>query len=282
MTEHVVTEEQQAETAAASEAAKGPSVPEKFRNEDGTLNQTAMLESYAALESKLGAPKDEPAEDSVANPDADKTQDEGADGEASEFTYSQAIDAAMTVAAEWAEKGELTEATRGKLDASFGKDAVDMYIEGWKSKQAAAAAATPPSEEAAGDTGEATGPTAEEQAELTAEIGGEEAHAELVKWAGANLTDEEIARFNTQVNKDVNAARMSLAWLQSKRETVEGSPPKFILKGNSKGGAATDVYASMQEVTRDMSARDANGRVMYKEDQAYRDRVKAKLSRSDV
>jgi hypothetical protein len=249
-----------------------------------------MLESYAALETKLSAPadapKDAPAEDSVANPDAT----EGEEGEAPEFTYSEAIDSAMTaaelapadVAAEWAEKGELTEATRSKLDASFGKDAVDMYIEGWKSKQAAAAEEAPATEGDPEKTDAATGPTATEQTTLVEEIGGDEVYTELLTWAKDNLTDAERDRYNEQVNKDVNAARMSLAWLQSKRETVEGVPPRTILKGDSKGGAATDVYENMVEVTRDMSARDERGKVMYKEDQAYRNRVRAKLDRSDV
>lgn len=295
-----MTEEQQAESAAAAEVAKGPVVPEKFRNTDGSLNQTAMLASYAELEGKLGNPEkaavadgdSSDENDSVANPDADadKTQDEGADDGAGEHVYSTVIDAAMVeadlapadVAAEWAEKGELTEETRGKLDASFGKDAVEMYIEGWKSKQGAAAENAPAADDADGGETERAGPTPEEQVVLTAELGGEEAYKELVTWGAENLTDAEIERFNTQVNTDVNAARMSLDWLKSRRETVEGAPPKVILKGDQKGAAASDVYASMQEVTRDMSARDANGRVMYKEDQAYRDRVKAKLGRSDV
>lgn len=292
MTSHAVPPEGDAPEVNPDEGAtEVTAVPEKFRQDDGTVNTEALLKSYAELEGKLGQPEGEEASSEDANPeDANGGTDEDpAEGNADGSVYSKALDAAMTsaeldpksVAAEWADNGELSAETREKLDSTFGKDAVDMYIDGWKARAAASPEPTQEPTDAPADAPE--GPTEAEQATVTEEIGGQEVLDSLIEWAGDNLSAEDTERFNKQVNGDVNSARMALEWLREKRASVEGFDPKVTLKGDSNpANVPQDVFADFSEVTAAMSKRNAQGKKLYVISQAYRDAVAAKLKRSKL
>jgi len=295
MTTHVVTSEEAAEVKSevsevAASAGRPNWLPEKFKSAED------MAKAYAELESKQGSgenklPSEIKSEDEAAAStdeapkDGDEESSKEAEGDIPENPYGESVGKVMTeagidpkaLATEWQDKGEINEDTRAKLDAAFGKDMVDQYIAGWQSNQAG-------DDKSPNESIEKTpvGPTSDEQAAIRKDFGGDEAFNGLLQWAGDNLAAKDVEFFNTQVNKDAAASRMAVEWLDGKRKAVEGFPPEVTIKGGVSNAQSQDVYRSMKEVSRDMSARDANGRVMYKNDPAYRDKVKAKLARSDV
>lgn len=220
-------------------------LPEKFKTPE------ELAASYAALEAKLGAPKEEqpasteetkPAEDSAENTDASQEETEDA----------PAVNAIEAAQAEFAEKGELSEASYETLaKAGYPKDIVDRYIEGQK---ALAATVTKQLNDAAG---------------------GEEQFQKMATWASTNLPADKITELNKAFDSaDVNTAVMAVETLKTAYEEANGVTPKLV--SGSKVGSSADVYESWAQVTADM------GKPEYASDPAFRAKVEAKLARSNI
>lgn len=254
------------ETGPSAPVVEAPFVmPEKFAGK----SPTEIAKAYTELEKLHAGKKPTPPAEPPAETPAVKPAEAPADAE---NPYGSTVSTAMrtagvdpkALAAEWAEKGDMSAENRSKLEATFGKEAVDNYIEGWKAKAAAPMKAV---EQTISD--------------LKALAGGDDGFKSLQDWASDNLTDAELAAYNAGVNKDADTAKTTVSWLIEKRRAVDGFDPKVVIRG-APGGATGDVFASMNELTAAMSKRDDRGRKLYGVDPAYTKAVEAKLKRSSI
>lgn len=218
-------------------------LPEKFKTAE------EMATSYAALEAKLSgakAPEATPpakTADPLAIPPADVVADAVA---------SAGLDMAA-MSAEFAAEGDLSEATRAALAAKgFDKATVDGYIAG---QQALA--------------------TQFQNDVMSATPGGADKYSEMVEWAKVNLSEADIAAYNTAVNtSDRAVAKLAVAGLGVRFAAAVGSEP--VLSGGRVAASAGDSFASLQEM------KVAMGSYEYKTDPAFRAKVAEKLARSSI
>lgn len=218
-------------------------LPEKFKSAE------QMAEAYASLESKLGS--NEQTQETTEETTPEVTRE----AEASEV--KQVLDKAgvdfNALQSEYDAQGEVSADSYTKLEeAGFSKDLVDSYIKGQESLNANY-------EKAVYDT-----------------AGGQEAYGELIQWAGDNLQQGEIAAFDKAVSSgDVDMVKMAVSGLQTKYQAAEGTDPTLLSEGqssNSTGG----VFNSWAEVTAAMND------TRYESDVAYRQKISAKLGRSQL
>jgi hypothetical protein len=218
-------------------------LPEKFKSAE------QMAEAYASLESKLGS--NEQTQETTEETTPEVTRE----AEASEV--KQVLDKAGVdfdaLQSEYNAQGEVSADSYTKLEeAGFSKDLVDSYIKGQESLNANY-------EKAVYDT-----------------AGGQDAYGELIRWAGDNLQQGEIAAFDKAVSSgDVDMVKMAVSGLQTKYQAAEGTDPTLLSLGqssNSTGG----VFNSWAEVTAAMND------TRYESDVAYRQKVSAKLGRSQL
>ena len=203
-----------------------------------------MAKAYSELEAKLGQakPADPPAADPAATPPADP-----------EAALAEKGLDLQDFSAEFAQKGELSAESYEKLSkAGYSRQIVDQYIEG----QRAVAARF--------------------ETDIMSEVGGAEKYSEITAWAKANLTPTEIAAYNTAVSSgNADQAKLAALGLGAKFEKANGSDPQRLLGGQSAGSGG-DVFESMAQVTAAMKD------PLYKNDPAFRAKIQAKLSRSNV
>jgi hypothetical protein len=203
-----------------------------------------MAKAYSELEAKLGQakPVDPPAADPAATPPADPQA----------ALAEKGLDL-QDFSAEFAQKGELSAESYEKLGkAGYSRQIVDQYIEG----QRAVAARF--------------------ETDIMSEVGGAEKYSDITAWAKANLTPTEIAAYNTAVSSgNADQAKLAALGLGAKFERANGSDPQRLLGGQSAGSTG-DVFESMAQVTAAMKD------PLYKSDPAFRAKIQAKLSRSNV
>ena len=176
-----------------------------------------------------------------------KTEDLPADG-----TKAPGLDLTK-YAAEYSKDGTLSEVSYKELaEMGLNKTYVDTYIEGLTANAAA-------TRKGAFDA-----------------VGGEEKYGEMVKWAGANLSTEEVEAFNKAIHSpDPSVVSLVAQGLFSKFTEANGSAPAY-LEGDGGGGGRGDVYESAQQLQKDMANPD------YEKDPAFRKMVAEKLDRSDI
>ncbi|MQW73454.1 hypothetical protein GHK50_21020 [Sinorhizobium medicae] len=155
------------------------------------------------------------------------------------------------VSAEWAEKGELSEATYADLAAKgFDKEFVNGFIEGQQARADAV------------------------DRRLTEAAGGKDHLDRMFAWASTSMTAAEVNTYNASFAKsDVTAAELAIKDLRSKYEAANGRDGKLL--GGKAPAANADTFDSWAEVTKAMS--DSR----YKSDPAYVAKVQAKLARSN-
>jgi hypothetical protein len=238
-----------AKNAPAGEPVRPDWLPAKFK----TVEE--MASSYAALEAKLGAPKDTPpvtpAAAPAAAPKTDLTVPE-ADPAAAAAVSKAGLDMAA-LNAEFAAEGKLSEASMAALaNSGIDQATVDSYIAGRQALQEKF------SSEAMAET-----------------PGGAEKYPEMIAWAKANMTDAEIAAYNTAVSSgNLAQAKLAVAGLGARFAADVGSEPNLI--GGAPGASAGDVFESTAQLTAAM--KDPR----YTSDPAYRNAVREKLGRSDI
>ena len=151
---------------------------------------------------------------------------------------------------EFIDNGELTNESLSKLEkVGISKDIVNTYIEGQQ----------------------ALAKQIESQVKNVA--GGNDGYAEMITWAKDNLSEDEISTYNRIVNgRDLDSTMMAVQGLKARMgQTAEPN----LIRGKSSV-SSTDVYESYAQVTKDMNSPD------YAKDPAVRERVKAKLARSNI
>jgi len=194
-------------------------VPEKFKNPDGSLNQTALLKSYTELEKMKGtevpvtpaSPSGEELKDGdLAVPKKEELQKAVGDA-----LFKEVVD-------HYKSTGEISEELYGKLgEQGFSKEFTGFVIDGLERE------------------------ASDRRTSITKEVGGDEAYKEMQTWAVENLSDADKAAINAAVNgEDVTMARMGAKHLRDLYKAAEGTNPKLV-----SGGApnATDGFQSAEE-----------------------------------
>lgn len=240
-------------------------VPEKFWNaETGEINTEALLNSYGELEKKIGAPKSDDAPEGAAAKTEGEEGTSGGEGEGAGDEANPEADEALKVAeaagldvpaleAHWEEHGSLPDDAYEKL-ASVGvdKSLVDEFV-AYRLAQ-----------------GEAL------RKEMLGTVGGEEAVNKMVEWAAKNYSEEKARAFNDGVNsKDKGKIELALKALKADYDKANGVRPKLLNPAVEAAGRG-DTYASFEEMQRDQA------NPLYRSDPAFRNRVIAKLARSNI
>ncbi|UHX60275.1 capsid assembly protein [Ralstonia phage vRsoP-WF2] len=224
-------------------------LPEKFKSPED------LAKAYAELEGKLGGKKDDatpPADDKAAKSDETPDPSKATQDDASKALSEKGL-SFDEFSAEFAQKGELTAESYEKLEkAGIPKAVVDQYIAG---QQALAESY---------------------RKDVTSVAGGDESFAEMVTWAAANLSKEEIAAYNKAVDSgDINQAKLVVAGVYQKFDAAgRGGEPALVTGAGGK--VSGDVYESLAQMQKDMASPE------YKTDPAFRKKVEQKIARSNI
>jgi hypothetical protein len=226
-----------AQPAPPAPAERPAWLPEKFASVE------ALAAAYKELETKQAKPADGKPQTPTAIP---------APAEAAQTLETQGfkLDA---LEAEFSEHGDITEATRAKLaEKGFGKDLVDSYIEGQKSRAEGI------------------------RSQVFAAVGGESTYTDMVKWAASNLSADEVKAYNaTTSGKDPASIQLAVSGLHARYSAAVGQEPKLV-SGATQAAQGGDAFRSVSELTAAM--RDPR----YAKDPAYRSDVERKLSASSI
>lgn len=216
-------------------------LPEKFKSPE------EMASAYKALESKLGSKAPESAD---TTPPTDNVETAKPDEVAEELT-ARGLDFS-TFSDEFAANGSLSDESYDKLEAKgISRSMVDQYIAGQRAQAAAY------------------------EGEIKQSIGGAEEFDAMVSWAQSNVSDADLKSYNKAVSSgDPSAARLAVKGMYAQFKDSRGSEPN-LLKG-ANGTAASDLYESVQQMTKDMKD------PLYKTDPAFRRKVEAKIARSNI
>lgn len=217
-------------------------LPEKFKSPED------LAKAYSELEKKQsqGEPKETDSNDGKT------PEGEEGDEEAREVVEKAGLDFdALTQ--EWTETGNLSDESIQRLvDGGIPRNYVDAYLEGVKAQVALF-------ENSVKDL-----------------AGGAEAYDTLLQWGAENLTDAEIDAFDEAVNSgNLQKATIAVKGLSAQMQLAQGVHPQRQVDGKG-GGAGTDVYESYAQLEADMND------PRYANDEAFRQKVYAKLNRSNI
>jgi hypothetical protein len=246
--EAMIAKADQAATPPADDGADIPTdnktddrpqwLPEKFQSPED------MAKAYAELEAKLSkgatnqTPTDTPPADEQTKQVSDELQSKGLNLE----DYSK----------EFAEKGTLSPESYDALEkAGYQRNVVDSYIEGQKALAALY------------------------ESEVKSVAGGDQNFNEMVEWAKANLSSDEIAAYNAAIDsRNATQAKLAVSGVYAKFSASRPSEPNLFKGTNS--AASSDVYESIAQMQKDMASSE------YKTDPAFRAKVQSKLARSNI
>ena len=238
-------EETGAEKTKEEPKSEKPSwLPDKFHTPED------MVKAYGELETKLGKPQEEKAEDSSEPPS--KKEDDLSIDKAEKAVESAGLD--MTVLQQqYNEKGQLDESSYTSLEkAGIPKDYVDAFIKG----QEAIASQTSNT--------------------IKQEVGGAEAYKNMTDWAGNALNEAEQTAYNNAVNSgDIEQTRLAVQGLNARYKSAEGIEPN-LQTGSKPSASNSGAFRSWAEVTAAM------GDARYSSDPAYRSDVQTKIKNSNL
>jgi hypothetical protein len=157
-------------------------------------------------------------------------------------------DALNAASSEYAERGDLTEASYAALEKNgISRELVKTYVDGFKASQEANTNA------------------------IMDEVGGRDNYAAMTEWASGSLTDSELATFNRIVeSNDPDSAKLAIKGLYSRFLSDGGSPVK-LMQGQVAGGGVTPFNSNAQMVEAMKDSR-------YSKDPAYRAQVEKRIS----
>ena len=154
---------------------------------------------------------------------------------------------------EYRTNGELSEKTLAQLEkAGYTRELVENFIEGQQARYEASYGVY-----------------------IRNAVGGDKEYARLIKWAGNNLSSQEINRFNKAVtSNDVDIALVAVENLANRMEKAKGTPPELI-EGKPTAEHHTKGYVSLAEMAAAMDD------PRYEKDMAYTERVERRIIASD-
>lgn len=269
-------EQQAAETAALEQGEKliNAQNEDKARayeqvdagNEDVSLiggkfkSQDDLLKAYNELQSKLGKANE--------STDEDGSEEEGvqAEGEQEEeevleekVEVSENIRKFVEINDRFEKNGgSVTEEDFESLSQMSSKDLLDTYFK-YHATQVAQA--------------KQTAATNDQLSQIRESVGGDDAYASMIEWAGSALSEAETEQFNSVINSN-NAAAIGYAVeaLNNRYRTNEGYEAPLVT--GKKASNSKKAFRSQAELAR------AIADPRYSSDPAYRMDVEEKLARS--
>jgi hypothetical protein len=243
---------EQADSAQRPDAEPQPEdrpswLPEKFKSPED------LAKAYSELESKLGKKEDpKPAEEAPKPEEGDpKPETPPTQEQAREELNKRGLELDK-YNEEWAKTGQLSEESFKELeDAGLSRATVETFIAGQKAL------------------------AAQFETEVKSIAGGDEGFSGMVEWARVNADPKEVAAYNKAIDSgDIAAAKLAVAGMYQKYLEARPNEGKLVTGSNGKPGA--DVYESVEDYIKDASNPE------YKTNPAFRNRVIAKLGRSNV
>ena len=154
---------------------------------------------------------------------------------------------------EYRTNGELSEKTLAQLEkAGYTRELVENFIEGQQARYEASYGVY-----------------------IRNAVGGDKEYTRLIKWAGNNLSSQEINRFNKAVtSNDIDIALVAVENLANRMEKAKGTPPELV-EGKPTAEHHTKGYASLAEMAAAMDD------PRYEKDMAYTERVERRIIASD-
>lgn len=161
-------------------------------------------------------------------------------------------DALSSASAEYAERGDLTEASYAALEKNgISRELVKTYVDGFKAAQEANTNA------------------------IMNEVGGKDNYSAMTEWASGALTDSELNTFNRVVeSNDPDTAKLAIKGLYARFLSDGGSPVK-LMQGQVAGAGITPFNSNAQMV-------DAMKDSRYAKDPAYRAQVEKRIAISRI
>ena len=260
-------EQQAAETAALEQGEKIAKLQEEDKarrmdqsdasNEDAGLiagkfkSQEDLIKAYNELQSKLGKDSSEEEEE----PAEEKPE---AEEEAPVEETNETLEYMTSLSKEFEESGNISEEAIEKLSSMDTKDLVKSYLEYYSKTSQASAQATMQEQQIS---------------EIKASVGGDQAYADLIKWAGDNLPQADIDSFNAVANtNNPIAIRFAVESLSNRQRNQDGyEAPLVTGKAPSTKGKSFRSHAELSRAIADPR---------YNSDPAYRSDVEARLARS--
>tara|TARA_Y100000588_G_scaffold391724_1_gene501216 strand:+ start:3983 stop:4759 length:777 start_codon:yes stop_codon:yes gene_type:complete len=191
-------------------------IPDKFMNEDGTVNIDNLAKSYAELEKRTSTNTSEPNKD-------DKSEEVKIDDRP--FTS----DEIQSMTEEMKEKGSLSDETYEILaKRGMPRNLAESYVAGQQL-------------------------LADQMTEkIMAPVGGEDNYAELISWAGDNLPQEDIDAYDKiMFEGDVNQKILAVEGLAARRERSNPTAPNLIM-GEAGRAPSSSAFSSWDQVKRAM------------------------------
>ena len=161
-------------------------------------------------------------------------------------------DALSSASAEYAERGDLTEASYAALEKNgISRELVKTYVNNYKVSQEANTAA------------------------IMNEVGGKDNYGAMTEWASNSLTDGELNAFNRVVeSNDPDSAKMAIKGLYA-RFVSDGGQPVKLMQGQVAGTGTTPFNSNAQMV-------EAMKDPRYGKDPAYRSQVEKRIAISRI
>ena len=197
--------------------------------------------------------EDEDEEDEAASAIKEELKALTAQGDAAAVLLAKSNISYNALKEEYRTNGELSEKTLAQLEkAGYTRELVENFIEGQQARYEASYGVY-----------------------IRIAVGGDKEYARLIKWAGNNLSSQEINRFNKAVtSNDIDIALVAVENLANRREKAKGTPPELI-EGKPTAEHHTKGYASLAEMAAAMDD------PRYEKDMAYTERVERRIIASD-
>lgn len=228
-----------------------------------------LAKAYQELEKKLGQPKQtDPAE--APSPVQGYTAEQAVQTYGQEAVEALAGKGLNLAEVMWqADQGQDISSHYDSLAEAFNvpRQLVEAYVTKTQAPPAAAADSPVLSEQDA--------------AQLKAMVGGDDGFQQLSAWAQQNLDPAELADYNAVVD---GGNKQAISWALKAIQAKASGPaapaePKLISGGRPP---AVEKFESKQQVLDAMSKRNEKGQKLYEVDDAYRQKVRELLARSDV
>ncbi|MBL4783883.1 MAG: hypothetical protein JKY49_00495 [Cohaesibacteraceae bacterium] len=225
-------------------------LPEKFKT------AKEMAESYKELEKAQGTKDDD--NDQPDPQAAEKLEEQRS--QASDILDSAGLSMA-DIQAEYDTNGELSSATYEALaKAKYPREMVDTYINGIKASNATVAANTEFIESAVFDA-----------------VGGEEQYRDMTEWAGNTLSQFEFEAYNKAVESgDLKTTKDAVEGLKARYGDTQSQEPQVQAGGSNASSSDDGAFESMEDYL------DAMDDPKYATSSSYRDKIDAKLQRSNI
>ena len=192
------------------------SIPDKFKNEDGSVNVNSLLKSYTELEKS----KTTPPENKEPEP---ASMEEAVKGK------SLSPEEALHISDEIAANGEVSQKTYDLLESKgLSKEMSESYLEGQRAL------------------------AQKMKAEIWEPVGGEEAYGKMLEWAADNMTPSEIATYDKiMLEGDMSTKRLTVQGLAARYQSENPNTPT-LMKGNAGSVNSSNGFESWAQVTEAM------------------------------